>query len=75
MIQMLHHGDYSVSELAEACGLPTPMASEHLRLMQHCGFLTSEKEGRKVYYRVIEPHLKSILNCIEARFGGSKKRK
>lgn len=75
MIQMLHHGDYSVSELAEACGLPTPMASEHLRLMQHCGFLTSEKEGRKVYYRVIEPHLKSILKCIEERFGGGKKRK
>jgi DNA-binding transcriptional ArsR family regulator len=45
------------------------MASEHLRLMQRCGFLTSEKDGRKVYYRVAEPHLKSILKCIEDRFG------
>jgi DNA-binding transcriptional ArsR family regulator len=49
--------------------LPSPMASEHLRLMQRCGFLTSEKEGRKVYYQVVEPHLKSILKCIEDRFG------
>ena len=69
MIQMLLHGDYTVGELAEACELPSPMASEHLRLMQRCGFLSSEKDGRKVFYRVTEPHLKSILKCIEDRFG------
>ena len=69
MIQMLLHGDYTVGELAEACALPSPMASEHLRLMQRCGFLSREKDGRKVFYRVTEPHLKSILKCIEDRFG------
>jgi DNA-binding transcriptional ArsR family regulator len=69
MVQMLLQGDYTVGELAGACDLPSPMASEHLRLMQRCGFLTSEKEGRKVYYRVAEPHLKSILKCVEDRFG------
>lgn len=69
MVQMLLQGDYTVGELAGACDLPSPMASEHLRLMQRCGFLTSEKEGRKVYYRVAEPHLKNILKCVEDRFG------
>jgi DNA-binding transcriptional ArsR family regulator len=68
MIQMLLAGDYSVGELAESCELPTAMASEHLRLMQRCGFLTSEKDGRKVFYRVAEPHLKDIMQCIESRF-------
>jgi DNA-binding transcriptional ArsR family regulator len=71
MIQMLLQGDYTVGELAESCDLPTAMASEHLRLMQRCGFLTSQKQGRKVYYRVAEPHLKSILKCVEERFGVS----
>ncbi len=69
MVQMLLQGDYTVGELAEACDLPSAMASEHLRLMQRCGFLASEKEGRKVYYRVVEPHLKNILRCVEDRFG------
>lgn len=69
MVQMLLQGDYTVGELAEACELPSAMASEHLRLMQRCGFLSSEKEGRKVFYRVAEPHLKNILKCIEDRFG------
>jgi DNA-binding transcriptional ArsR family regulator len=75
MIQMLLQADYTVGELAEACDLPSPMASEHLRLMQRSGFLTSEKEGRKVYYRVVEPHLESILKCIEDRFGASSARR
>ena len=69
MVQMLLQGDFPVGDLAEACGLPSAMASEHLRLMQRCGFLTSEKDGRKVFYSVAEPHLKNILKCIEERFG------
>jgi DNA-binding transcriptional ArsR family regulator len=68
MIQMLLGGQFTVGELADACELPTAMASEHLRLMQRCGFLSSEKEGRCVYYRVAEPHLVNILRCIEDRF-------
>src|SRR4249920_2784302 len=70
MVQMLLQGRYTVGELAEACGVPSHMASEHLRLMQHCGLLTSKKEGRKAYYEIAEPHLESIMTCIEARFGG-----
>lgn len=69
MVQMLLQGRYTVGELAEACEIPSHMASEHLRLMQRCGFLTSEKDGRKAYYQVAEPHLASILGCVEARFG------
>lgn len=74
MIQMLLAGNYTVGELAEACELPTAMASEHLRLMQRCGFLASDKDGRKVFYRVIEPHLQEILRCIEERFGPRARR-
>jgi DNA-binding transcriptional ArsR family regulator len=70
MVQMLLQGRYTVGELAEACGIPSHMASEHLRLMQHCGLLSSKKEGRKAYYEIAEPHLENIMSCIEARFGG-----
>ena len=70
MVQMLLQGEYTVGELAEACAIPSPMASEHLRLMQRCGFLSSRKDSRCVYYQVIEPHLENIMQCIESRFGG-----
>jgi DNA-binding transcriptional ArsR family regulator len=69
MVQMLLQGRFAVGELAEACDIPSHMASEHLRLMQRCGFLAAEKDGRFVYYTIAEPHLANILRCIEARFG------
>ncbi len=68
IVQLLIHGQYSVGELAQDCGIPDNVASEHLRLMQHCGFFTSEREGRKVYYQVAEPHLQDMMDCIESRF-------
>jgi DNA-binding transcriptional ArsR family regulator len=70
MIQMLLRGRYTVGELADACDIPSHMASEHLRLMQRCGLLKSEKDGRRAYYQITEPHLANILACIEGRFGG-----
>lgn len=70
MVQMLLGGRYAVGELAEACEIPSHMASEHLRLMQRCGFLNCEKEGRFAYYTIAEPHLAHIMNCVEGRFGG-----
>ncbi len=69
MVQMLLRDRYTVGELADGCGIPSHMASEHLRLMQRCGFLAHKKEGRKVHYQIVETHLASILACIESRFG------
>jgi DNA-binding transcriptional ArsR family regulator len=69
IVQMLLRGRYSVGELAEACGIPSHMASTHLRLMQRCGFLACAKEGRSAYYEVAEPHLAPLMACVEARFG------
>jgi len=73
MVQMLLGGRYTVGELAEACEIPSHMASEHLRLMQRCGFLNCEKEGRCAYYTIAEPHLADIMNCVEGRFGGRER--
>ena len=69
MLQMLLRDRYTVGQLAAACGIPSHMASEHLRLMQRCGFLSNERAGRKAYYRIVEMHLAGIMTCIESRFG------
>ena len=69
MIQMLSHARYTVGELAEACELPRAMASEHLRLMQRCGLLNSQRDGRRVYYQIVEPQISEIMKCIEQRYG------
>jgi ArsR family transcriptional regulator, zinc-responsive transcriptional repressor len=69
IVQMLLQDRYTVGELAAACEIPSHMASEHLRLMQRCGFLACKKEGRKAYYEIAILHLADIMRCIEDRFG------
>jgi len=68
VVQLLLYGRYTVGEIAEDCGVPDNVASEHLRLLQRCRFLDSEREGRFVYYTVAEPHLEKLMACIEGRF-------
>ncbi|MBI1247862.1 metalloregulator ArsR/SmtB family transcription factor [bacterium] len=68
MVQLLLAGRFTVGEIAADCSIAENLASEHLRLMQRCGFFTSERDGRRVYYSVAEPHLKDIMSCIESRF-------
>lgn len=70
MVQMLLAGEYTVGELAEACDIPSHMASEHLGLMKDRGLLRAERRGRCMYYQIAEPGLASILGCVEKRFGG-----
>ena len=69
MVRMLLAGEYTVGELAEACRIPSHTASEHLRLMQRCGFLTSRREGRRRHYQVVDPCLRDLVVCTERRFG------
>jgi ArsR family transcriptional regulator, zinc-responsive transcriptional repressor len=68
IVQMLLHGRFAVGELAQDCEIPDNVASEHLRLLQRCGFLRSQREGRHVFYEIAEPHLKALMACVESRF-------
>ncbi|MBX3417948.1 MAG: winged helix-turn-helix transcriptional regulator [Pirellulaceae bacterium] len=71
IVNLLLAGDrYTVCDLAGLCEVSQPQMSDHLRLMQRCGFLASIREGREVYYEVAEPHLADLMNCISQRFGG-----
>jgi hypothetical protein len=68
MVDMLLTDRYTVGQLAQACRVASHVASGHLRLMQRCGLLVQEREGRHTYYRVCEPCLKEFMACIRHRF-------
>ena len=68
MIQMLLRDEHTVGALADACGIPSHMASEHLGKMKDRGLLTAERRGRQIFYQIAEPHLFSIMGCVAERF-------
>ncbi len=74
ILQILSQGEHPVGELAEACELPSAMMSEHLRLMQRCRLLDSRREGRNVYYFIVEPHVTAVLKCLIKRFDTAGKK-
>ncbi len=64
MLELLLKGKYTVGQLAEICGIPSNVASEHLRLLQRCGVLAREREGRRTYYRVAKRQVGRLLQCV-----------
>lgn len=68
MVEMLLQKRFTVGELADACEISSSIASTHLRLMQRCGLLMPERDGRHVYYRITDPCLRKFMNCIRDRF-------
>ena len=69
IVEYLLEDKYAVGELAVMCDVPQNVASEHLRLMEHCGLLKREREGRRVFYSVGHACLGTVLACVRDRFG------
>ena len=68
LVSLLLEGRFSVGALAAATELSPTVTSEHLRLLERCGLLRSEREGRRVFYSVAEPLLGKIIGCVHDRF-------
>lgn len=69
MIEVILDHRLTVGEIAELCEIRPNIASEHLTKMRDRGLLDMVKEGRQVFYTIAEPGLRSIMQCIRARFG------
>ena len=64
MVDVLMQGEFAVHEIAELCELPHSQTCEHLRLLKGHGLLGSERRGKAVYYKIVNPRLPGLLNCI-----------
>jgi len=54
----------SVGELAEHLDIPANAVSQHLNLMKAHGILGRERDGKTVYYKVVDQRPCWLLNCI-----------
>lgn len=58
---LFERGEANQRELVQAVGAPQPRVSEHLGCLDWCGFITSERDGRTVTYRVIDPRAQRFI--------------
>jgi DNA-binding transcriptional ArsR family regulator len=64
IVNILMQGEFAVRQIAEMCEVSPNQACEHLRLMKGHGFLSSERRGKEVFYKIESPRLPSLLGCI-----------
>lgn len=69
IVNILTQGEFPVGEIAEICDLRPNHACEHLRLLQGRGLLDSERRGREVYYKIANPRLASLIQCVKKSCG------
>ncbi len=54
IVKMLQAHPLCVCEITEILGLATSTVSKHLSILRDAGFITSEKDGRWVNYRLVD---------------------
>lgn len=67
LLLALDEGARDVSTLSSSLRLSQPRTSQHLRLLAAHGLVTSNKEGRRVFYELAEPELLAWLE-VGGRF-------
>ena len=64
IVEVLERTPRTVTDIQEALGLEQAIVSQHLARLRGHGIVAAERDGVHVYYRVIEPKVRLILDCI-----------
>ena len=64
ILEFLEGGEKAVGEIQDILDLPQAIVSQHLAKMRGWDIVESRRDGIHVYYRIIEPKVSHILDCI-----------
>jgi DNA-binding transcriptional ArsR family regulator len=62
ILALLRQEERSVGELVKALRQPQPKVSNHLACLRWCGFVTAERRGKRVFYRISDPRVASVID-------------
>jgi DNA-binding transcriptional ArsR family regulator len=60
ILDLLRHGQRSVSELAEPFRMTQPAVSQHLRVLRDAGLVSQQRLGRRQIYRIVPEPLRYV---------------
>ncbi len=62
---LLTEGEKSVSELVERLDVTQPRVSAHLACLRTCGFVSSRRDGKYVFYDVTDQRIRDLLRTAQ----------
>jgi len=66
LLEILEAGETNVTELVAAAEASQAIVSQQLATLRAAGVVDARRDGPRVYYRITEPKVASILACIRA---------
>ena len=64
LLEALEAGERNVSELVATTQTSQAMVSQHLAILRAEGVVGFRRDGGRIYYRITEPKVHRILDCI-----------
>ena len=64
LLEALETGEKTVTQLQEHSGANQAAVSQQLATLRARSIVDNRRDGAHVYYRITEPKVSSILNCI-----------
>ncbi|ASV74758.1 Transcriptional regulator, ArsR family [Thermogutta terrifontis] len=61
---LLREGEKTVTQLADAAGVASQNASQHLRLMRETGVVKTARRGQQIFYRLADPRLAEAIDLL-----------
>jgi DNA-binding transcriptional ArsR family regulator len=65
ILHVLADGPIEVGRLAAVLGVSQPNVSQHLAVMRTAGMVESERDGREIRYRLVDPEV--LVACAVMR--------
>ena len=68
LLALLNAGPLCVEDLAAALAVPQPKVSRHLAYLRRAGLVESQRQGRRIYYRILapgEPFTRRIMEALQ----------
>jgi DNA-binding transcriptional ArsR family regulator len=66
IVLLLLDGERPVSEIVQALGGLQGRISSHLMCLRWCGYVTTRREGKWVYYSVTDPRVREVLRLAQS---------
>jgi DNA-binding transcriptional ArsR family regulator len=66
VVSRLAEGEAAVSALAERFNMALPSFTQHLKVLEDCGLIASEKRGRSRWCRLVQARFAEASDWMEA---------
>jgi len=64
IVELLEHGEQTVTQLQESLDAPQALVSQQLARMRSAGIVAGRRNGSNVWYAIADPRVVRMLDCL-----------